>query len=52
MVMCRIRLAFTHFGCVQSIVFNVGMSRMFIYSPHLMGQFQTLAVQRIGKQSI
>ena len=52
MIMCRIRLSSTHFDRVQSIVFNVGISRTFIYPPHLMNQLKTLAVQRIGKQLI
>jgi hypothetical protein len=41
-----------HFGRLKSIVFNLAMSCMFSYPPHLMSQFQTLAVQRIGNQSI
>ncbi len=52
MVMSLIHHAFTYFGHVQSIVFNMGVSRMIIYFSHLMWSLLILTVQRIRKQSM
>jgi len=51
MFMSLIHRAFTYFGYVQSIVFNMGVSRMIIYFSHLMSLL-ILIVQRIRKQSM